>query len=197
VSAASDVQELIEYVSDTMGPVDILVNNAGISRRLAFLEISEEQWDRTMDVNLKGAFLCARGVIPGMIEKGGGKIINMSSQSGKRGSSWNTDYSVSKFGIIGLTQCLAMEFAQNNILVNAVCPGIVFTSLWENTLAPDFAQRSGMTEEQVRDYLTGNIPLGRLGTPENVTDLVLFLASSRSDYITGQAINVNGGTVMY
>lgn len=195
ISKSKEVEELTQYVTEELGVIDILINNAAISRIVPFLDTSEKLWDRTMEVNLKGAFLCCQAVIPGMIKKRKGKIINMSSQSGKRGSKWHAAYCVSKFGIIGLTQSLALELAPYRINVNAVCPGVVFTSLWEEQAA-DQARREGIEEKEVKKDLLKNIPLARLGTPEDVANLVLFLASSRSDYITGQAINLSGGSVL-
>ncbi len=196
VSKSKEVEELTQYVVEKLGIIDILVNNAAISRIISFPDTSEKLWDRIMQVNLKGAFLCCKAVIPGMIKKGRGKIINMSSQSGKRGSTWHAAYCVSKFGIIGLTQSLALELAPHKINVNAVCPGVVFTPLWEEQAA-NHARRRGIDEKQVKEDLVKKIPLGRLGTPEEVANLVLFLASSRSDYMTGQAINLSGGSVLY
>lgn len=195
ISKSKEVKELTQYVTEELGVIDILINNAAISRIVPFLDTSEKLWDRTMEVNLKGAFLCCQAVVPGMIKKGKGKIINMSSQSGKRGSKWHAAYCVSKFGIIGLTQSLALELAPYRINVNAVCPGVVFTPLWEEQAA-DQARRKGIEEKEVKKDLLKNIPLARLGTPEDVANLVLFLASSRSDYITGQAINLSGGSVL-
>jgi len=196
VSKSKEVEELTQYVAEKLGVIDILVNDAAISRIIPFLDTSEELWDRTMEVNLKGAFLCCKAVIPGMIKKGGGKIINISSQSGKRGSKWHAAYCASKFGIIGLTQSLALEFASYKINVNAVCPGVVFTPLWEEHAA-NHAKRRGIEKKEVKEDLVKNIPLGRLGIPEDVANLVLFLASSRSNYMTGQAINLSGGSVLY
>ncbi len=195
ISKGKQVKALTQYVREKLGVIDILVNNAAISRIVPFLDTSEELWDRTMEVNLKGTFLCCQAVIPGMIEKKSGKIISMSSQSGKRGSIWHAAYCVSKFGIIGLTQSLALELAPYRINVNAVCPGVVFTPLWEEHAA-DHAKRKKIDEKQVKEDLLKNIPLRRLGTPEDVANLVLFLASSRSDYMTGQAINLSGGSVL-
>lgn len=196
VSKSEEVEELTQYVVEKLGVIDILVNNAAISRIIPFLDTSEKLWDRMMEVNLKGVFLCCKTVIPGMIRKGGGKIINMSSQSGKRGSAWHAAYCVSKFGIIGLTQSLALELAPYKINVNAVCPGVVFTPLWDEQ-ASNHARRRGIDKKQVKEDLVKKIPLGRLGTPEEVANLVLFLASSRSDYMTGQAINLSGGSILY
>ena len=195
ISKGKQVKALTQYVRQKLGVIDILVNNAAISRIVPFLDTSEKLWDRTMEVNLKGAFLCCQAVIPGMIKKGKGKIINMSSQSGKRGSKWHAAYCVSKFGIIGLTQSLALELAPYRINVNAVCPGVVFTSLWQEH-ALDHARREGIEEKEVKENLLKNIPLARLGTPQDIANLVLFLASSRSDYMTGQAINLSGGSVL-
>ncbi len=195
ISKGKQVKALTQYVRQKLGVIDILVNNAAISRIVPFLDTSEKLWDRTMEVNLKGTFLCCQAVIPGMIEKKSGKIISMSSQSGKRGSIWHAAYCVSKFGIIGLTQSLALEFAPYRINVNAVCPGVIFTPLWEEHAA-DHAKRKKIDEKQVKEDLLKNIPLRRLGTPEDVANLVLFLASSRSNYMTGQAINLSGGSVL-
>jgi len=196
ISKSEEVEELTQYMVEKLGVIDILVNNAAISRIISFLDTSERLWDRIMEVNLKGAFLCCKAVIPGMIKKEKGKIINMSSQSGKRGSTWHAAYCVSKFGIIGLTQSLALELAPYKINVNAVCPGVVFTPLWEEQAA-NHARRRGIDKKQVKEDLVKKIPLGRLGTPEEVANLVLFLASSRSDYMTGQAINMSGGSILY
>jgi len=195
VSKSKEVKEMVDYVIDKMGMVDILVNNAAVTKIVPFLDTTEELWDRTLEINLKGAFLCAREVIPGMIKKGGGKIINMSSQSGQRGSPWHIAYSVSKFGIIGLTQCLAVEFGPYNIKVNALCPGVVWTSAWEETVE-DYAKKLGVSVEKAKEHLISKIPLGRLGKVEDIADAALFLASPLSDYITGQAISLSGGSVL-
>jgi len=195
VSDSKEVKELVDFANQKLGTIDILVNNAAISKVVSFLDTTEEEWDRVIEVNLKGAFLCSKAVLPGMIKKREGKIINISSQSGRRGSPWHAAYSASKFGIIGLTQSLAVEFAPYNIKVNAICPGVVFTPLWEEMI-DDYAQKLGIKKEKVKDYLISKIPLGRLGTTEDVANLALFLASSYSDYITGQAINVSGGSVL-
>ncbi len=196
ISNGKEVKDLTKYVMAKLTAIDILVNNAAISKIVPFLDTSEKLWDRTMEINLKGAFLCCQSVIPAMIKNNSGKIINMSSQSGKRGSKWHAAYCASKFGIIGLTQSLALELAPHNINVNAVCPGVVFTPLWKDHAA-DHAKRKGIDEKQVKEDLLKNIPLGRRGNPGDVANLVLFLASSRSDYMTGQAINLSGGSVFY
>lgn len=195
ISKSDEVREMVKEVVDKLGVVDILVNNAAVTKIVSFLDTTEELWDRTLEINLKGAFLCTREVIPGMIKKGGGKIINMSSQSGQRGSPWHIAYSVSKFGIIGFTQCLAVEFGSYNIKVNALSPGVVWTPVWEETIE-DYARRLGVSVEEAKERLIKKIPLGRLGTPKDIADAALFLASPLSDYITGQTISLSGGSVL-
>lgn len=196
VSDRSSVETLVATVEKDAGPIDILVNNAGVSDIVPFLELDDATWDRHIDINLKGTFLCAQSVLKCMAPRRRGKIINLSSQSGKKGTSQYQAYCASKFGIIGLTQSLAAEFASHNITVNAICPGFVFTPLWERML-PDYAAKRNISVEQVRDYVIGRIPLGRLCTPEDVAGVAAFLASKDADYITGQAINVTGGAVMH
>jgi len=195
ITGADQVTGLVDAVASTLGPVDILVNDAAICKIRPFLDTTEELWDATMAVNLKGMFLCCRAVIPGMLEKGGGRIINLSSQSGRRGSTWHAAYCASKFGVVGLTQSLAVEFGPRHITVNAICPGVVPTPAWEE-MAPDHARREGINPDEWQANLVDKIPLGRLGTPEDIAELAVFLASSRAAYITGQAINVSGGSVL-
>lgn len=187
-----EVQQMVGKVLKRFGRIDILVNSAGVSRILPFLETTEEIWDETLAVNLKGTFLCCQAVIPHLLRQGRGKIINLSSQSGKRGTSWYAAYCASKAAVIGLTQSLAMEFAPHRINVNAICPGIVFTSMWDKQLA-QYGRKRGLTPEQAKEYLISRIPLGRPAEPKEVANLALFLASDESDYITGQALNITGG----
>lgn len=195
VSNARQVERMKERVSKVFNHVDILVNNAGISKIVPFVETTEELWDKILDVNLKGTFLVCRAFVPQMIERKTGKIINMSSKSGKIANAWFAAYCASKFGVIGLTQSLALDLAPYGINVNAICPGIVFTSHWDD-LMKDYAKKRGLKVHQVKDYLTGKIPLGRAQTPEDVAKMAVFLASHDSDYMTGQAINVTCGQEM-
>ena len=196
VSGARDVQETVAAAVAEFGAIDVLVNNAGVSHIAPFLDMDDEMWDRTIAVNLRGAYLLCKAVLPHMLAAGRGKIVNMSSQSGKTGNSQYAAYCASKFAIIGMTQSLALEFADRGININAVCPGVVFTPLWEAML-PDYARKRNMRPEEVKPYLESKIPLGRLGEPEDVAKAVLFLASEESNYMTGQAINVTGGADMY
>jgi sorbitol-6-phosphate 2-dehydrogenase len=195
VSSQTPVEEMVEAVERRIGPVTILVNNAGVSEVVPFLELKWAGWQRHLDVNLTGAFLCSQAVLKCMVPRRRGRIINISSQSGKQGSSQYEAYCASKFGLIGLTQSLAMEFAPHGITVNAICPGIVFTPLWEAML-PAYAGKRNLAPERVMEYLIGRIPLGRLCTPEDVAGVAVFLASADGGYLTGQALNVNGGALM-
>ena len=192
VGEMASVQAMVEKVRTQLGPVDILVNNAGVSYIIPFHECSEELWDKTIRVNLKGAFNCCRTVIKDMLGRKSGVILNMSSQSGKAGNSQYTAYCASKFAIIGLTQSLAVEYAKSGIRVNALCPGVVFTPLWNNMIA-DYARKRDMKPEEVRPYLEGKIPMGRLCSEEDVASAAVFLASDEAAYITGQSINLAGG----
>lgn len=196
VTKSDEVTEMSEYVKEKIGLIDILVNNAGISIITPFFKHTEEIWDKTMEVNLKGQFLCCKAIIPQMLEKGSGSIINMSSQSGKVGTNDYQAYCASKFGVIGLTQALSKEFAGKGVRVNSVCPGVVYTSMWKKQKA-DYAAKKNIGSEEVMDYFADKIPEGRVGKVEDITNTISFLLSDKADYITGQAINVNGGDIMF
>jgi 3-hydroxybutyrate dehydrogenase len=196
VSRKAQVGRMVDETVGHFGGVDILVNNAGISKVIPFLETTEEGWDRIMAINLKGAFLCCQAILPIMVRRGKGKIINMSSQSGKTGNSWYAAYCASKFGLIGLTQSLAAEFAPHGITVNAICPGVIFTPMWEEQLS-DYARKKNLSPHQVKSYLEKRVPLGSLGRVEDVANLAVFLASDESDYMTGQALNISGGAEVH
>lgn len=195
VTKAEDAERMIEETVRHFGRVDILVNNAGIIR-VAFLpEVSEEDWDAVLDVNLKGTFLCSRAAARVMIEQRSGNIINISSKSGKKGGLWLSAYCASKFGVIGLTQSMALDLAPFGIRVNAVCPGIVFTPMWDQ-LDFLYAKKLGIRPEEVRAKYIEKIPMGRECSVEDVANVVVFLASDLASYLTGQAINVAGGQEM-
>jgi 3-oxoacyl-[acyl-carrier protein] reductase len=182
------VQAMLIDIEDQWGRVDILINNAGVEPHQPILQLDEWDWNRTLDVNLKGAFLCSQSAGRMMQKQGGGVIVNVASIAGRAaGLRDRSAYVASKTGLIGFTKECAREFAAHNIRVNAVCPGVIITELTAHLR---------QNEAQLRKWLE-DIPLGRLGDPEDVTGLVLFLCSDAARYITGQAIHVDGGKVMW
>jgi len=196
VSHAADAERFVAEALAQFGRIDVLVNNAaaphGADRRLIW-EVPEEAWDRVIDVNLKGAFLMSRAVIPHMLERGSGRIINMASVSGKRGTARRGAYSASKFGIIGLTQVMAQELGAHGITANAICPGSVETSRRESTSQRERA----LVERDPNAPVLSLPPTGRVARPDDIARLAVFFASEASDHITGQAWNVDGGTAMH
>ncbi|MBS7007430.1 SDR family NAD(P)-dependent oxidoreductase [Anaerostipes sp.] len=197
VANKEEVMRDAEEIFAQFGKIDIWINCAGVSVIIPFLEHTEEIWDRTLDINLKGQFFCCQAAVTYMMKNNqGGSIINFSSQSGKKGTNCYAAYCASKFGVIGLTQSVAMEFASSNIRCNAVCPGVVQTPMWDRQ-AKDYAKKKGIKEEEVMPRFCENIPLGRLCSFEDVTQLVLFLADQKSGYMTGQSFNLTGGSCMY
>jgi 3-oxoacyl-[acyl-carrier protein] reductase len=181
------VQSMLIDIEDRWGRIDILINNAGVEPHKPIVQLDEWDWNRTIDVNLKGAFLCSQSVGRMMQQQGGGVIVNIASIAGRAaGLRDRSAYVASKTGLIGFTKECAREFAAYNIRVNAVCPGVIITEMTAH-LRKNEAQLTKWLED---------IPLGRLGDPEDVTGLVLFLCSDAARYITGQAINVDGGKVM-
>ncbi len=186
VSSFKDVNLLVEKTMKEFGRIDILVNNAGIFESSLLSQMTEEQWDRMISVDLKGVFNCTRAVINHMIKQKYGKIVNISSIAGTAlGFPGSTHYSSSKAGIIGFTQSLAMEVAQHGINVNSIAPGVIKTSMVMNALS-----------EKELEVFSKHIPVGRIGKPEDIANTALFLASDDSAYITGQTITVDGGLVI-
>jgi len=194
VTNKAQVQAMVSKVVDAFGRIDVLMNNVGILAIGAVLELAEETWDKVMTVNTKGTFLCSQAVLPVMIRQGHGKIINMSSQAGKEGSALSSAYAASKHAVIGFTQSLAKEVGEYNITVNAVCPGSVDTEMLDTIYFPEKARLSGKSPEEYRKAFLDRIPMKRMARPEEIGYLVVFLASSEADYITGTAINVAGGS---
>jgi len=190
------VDNAAEKIKNMLGAIDIWVNCAGISKIQPFLNHTEEMWDMTMNINLKGPFFGCQAAVRQMLPKKSGVIINISSQSGKAGNSHYQAYCASKFGVIGLTQSLAMEFAKAGIRVNAICPGVVFTPMWDEQKA-DYAKKRDMKPEEVKPYMEGKIPMGRSGEAVEVARVAVFLASDDSSYLTGQSLNVSGGSIMF
>lgn len=181
------VQSMLIDLEDRWGRVDVLINNAGVEPHKSIVQLDEWDWNRTIDVNLKGAFICSQSVGRMMISQGGGVIVNIASIAGRAaGLRDRSAYVASKTGLIGFTKECAREFAAHHIRVNAVCPGVIITEMTAH-LRNNAAQMQKWLED---------IPLGRLGEPDDVTGLVLFLCSDAARYITGQAINVDGGKVM-
>lgn len=195
VTSKAEIEKGVSAVEEKDGPLTTLVNSAGISKMVPFLESSEELWDLTMNVNLKATFLCCQVAIERMLEHGGGEILNMSSLSGKKASSWQTIYCASKFGVQGLTQSIAKEFADQNIRVNSICPGIVYTEMW-GKLKHEYARKRKIDPEEVMDYFKGNIPMHRLVDMQDVINAAVFLLTKNSSYLTGQSINLVGGEWM-
>ena len=196
VTKKAEVDDAVKTVVDRFGQIDILVNNAALSWPQRFVDMEEKDWDRMCDVNLKGVYLVTRPVIAHMIERRYGKIISISSIAGKEGIARFSHYSATKFAVIGLTQALAHEYAENGININVVCPGVVRTPLWEAQL-PGMAKEQGKPIEQVFREFCEPIPFKRPQTPEDIGSMVAFLASDLSKNITGQSINVTGGWHMH
>ncbi len=191
----SQVSALVQTTLDRFGRIDILVNNAGVISVAPVVAMSEEDWDRVLDVNLKGTFLCSKAVAPHMMERRAGRIVNLSSRAGKRGSAGVAHYCASKFGVIGFTQALAHELGPFNVTVNAVCPGEVDTAMWREVLLPALAGARGLKPEEAWERFIGEgTPLGRPQPVEDIAQAVVFLC--RADNITGAALNVTGGSEM-
>lgn len=203
VTKKQQVEDMVKKTLEVFGHIDILVNNAGLMLDrlgMPFLNNEEEDWDITFAVNVKSIFLACKAVVPHMIERRYGKIINLSSVAGRFASQTNPPYSVAKAGVITFTQIMAKDLARYNINVNAICPGFLWTSFWER-LSPILVQKNpayvGMTPRQVfEDRVKALVPLQREQTPEDIGYAVTFLASEEAKNITGQALHVDGGTVM-
>lgn len=194
VTRKTQIDENTLKAAERYGRINSWINSAGFSKMAPFLESSEELWDTTVNVNLKGTFLCCQAAVRQMLE-GGGTIVNMSSLSGKKPSSWQTIYCASKYGVQGLSQSIAKEFADQNIRVNTICPGIVPTEMWEK-LKYEYAKKRNMDPEEVLPYFEKNIPMHKLVDLKNVTDAAIFLSTDSSSYLTGQSINLVGGELM-
>ena len=187
VAQASEVELLIKRTVTELGPIDILVNNAGsLVERLRILELTEERWDEVIDLNLKSAFLCCKAVAGSMMERKAGSIINVSSIAGRTGGALGSiHYSTAKGGLITFTKGLAKELAPFGVRVNAVSPGVIDTRFHEEFSSP----------EMMKGYVA-SIPQGRVGTPEEVAEVICFLASDAASYLAGETIEINGGMFM-
>jgi sorbitol-6-phosphate 2-dehydrogenase len=197
VADEDEVGGMVRTAVEEFGSLDILVANAGVLRAHDILEFPLEEWKLVLDVNLTGYFLCAREAARVMARQGRGTIVQINSKSGKKGSFRNSAYAASKFGGIGLTQSLALDLAPYGVRVNAVCPGnLLDGTLWQQSLYEQYAKKWGLSPEEVRKKYEEQVPLGRGCTYEDVGNVVVFLASDESSYMTGQAINVTGGQQM-
>jgi len=202
VAQPAQINEAVRQVVAERKRLDIWVNNAGVSTMNRFLELTEQDWDLNLNVNAKGTFLCAQAAARQMVNQQPaqnglrGKIINIASMAGKRGNApFLAHYVASKFAVVGLTQAMAGELASHSILVNAVCPGYVRTSMQERELAWEASLR-GIGTVDVQQLYINDTPLGRLETAEDVANVVSFLASDDANFITGESLNVNGGAWM-
>lgn len=184
VSVYADVENLMKTAYDTFGSIDVLINNAGVSAVGLITDISDSEAERIFDVNLKGTYICCRAVVPYMIHKKYGKIINISSMWGEVGASCEVAYSASKAGVLGLTKALSKELAPSGINVNAITPGLIDTSMNTN-----------ISKSDLKDFID-EIPLGRIGTAKEIAAAAYFFACEESDYITGQVMGINGGCVI-
>ena len=183
IAKREDVDALFRQAQETLGPVAVLVNNAGITRDTLLLRMSDDDWDQVLDTNLRSAFMCTRAVMRSMVKTRWGRVINISSVVGLMGNPGQANYAAAKAGLIGFTRAVAREVANRGITVNAVAPGYVTTDITSD-LPSDLKAR-----------VLEAIPAGRFGTPEDVADVVVFLASDASRYVTGQVLNVDGGFV--
>jgi NAD(P)-dependent dehydrogenase (short-subunit alcohol dehydrogenase family) len=187
-----EIISFFKMVKSKVPGLDIAVNNAGVSTKNRFADITEEEWDFNMDINAKGMFLCCQEEAKIMMKQKKGKIVNTASIAGKAGYPLLAHYCASKFAVLGFTFAMAKELAEYNVNVNAVCPGQVYTDMIKREWSWE-AKITGISRDKVIELAKKSIPLGRLAMPEDVADLVFFLASEDADYITGQAFNVDGG----
>ncbi len=183
VSKAEEVDRAVKQAIDKFGKIDVLVNNAGITRDTLLMRMKEEDFDKVIEINLKGTFLVTKAVTPYMMKKRNGKIINLSSVVGVTGNAGQSNYSASKAGIIGFTKSIAKELASRNIRANAVAPGFIDTDM------------TSVLSEDIKANINAQIPMKRMGTAREIANVVYFLGNEESSYITGQVINIDGGMV--
>ncbi len=197
IAAEAFIPRLLEHVRRAFGPVDVLINNAGLYEGVkAVVELSPREWDRVLEVNLRAPFLLLHAVLPEMIERRRGVVLNISSISAKAAFPWGSAYAASKAGLIGLTRVAAAEVAAQGVRVNALCPGAVSTRMWEE-LGRELTVRMGISRDKLEEMVLATSLQGRRPTPDEVAAAALFLCSDDASAITGQAVNVDGGAVYY
>jgi NAD(P)-dependent dehydrogenase (short-subunit alcohol dehydrogenase family) len=196
VTSRDDLKAMAERARAEFGRIDVLVNNAGIYRAAAPLDVTEEHWDAIMNVNAKAVFFATQAVLPTMVAQKRGAIISLASMAGKIGNRNNLPYNASKAAVISMTKSLALAHAADGIRVNCVCPGFVETDMW-SYVSREQGKLMGLTPEEFTRQRAAQVPLGRMERPEDVAQVIGFLASSKSGYMTGQALSVDGGLVMH
>jgi NAD(P)-dependent dehydrogenase (short-subunit alcohol dehydrogenase family) len=197
VTRKEQVCAVVNEVQRRYGKVDVLVNNAGTDIKGEICRIEESVWDHIVNLNLKGTFLCTQAVMAGMMERRYGRIINMSSMAGRTGEPYTSPYNATKFGIIGFTQSVALEAGPYNVTVNAVCPGPVETELIHQSVEQSAAIKGMTSQEFLDEFFISKTPMGRIASPQNVADAVMFFASEYASFVTGTALNVSGGREMH
>ena len=195
VTRPAEVEQAVAAAEEELGGIDVLVNCAAICQSIRFLDYTLEDWNRLMEINVAGTFLCSQAALRRMTGRGRGKIINLASIAGRIGSKFRACYNASKHAVIGLTRCIAVEFAEDGITANAICPGMVETDMFAGVVAGD-AEISGVDQETMLAALQQRALQKRLLQPEEIATLALYLASPASDGMTGQAITYSGGIVM-
>jgi meso-butanediol dehydrogenase / (S,S)-butanediol dehydrogenase / diacetyl reductase len=196
VTSRIDLKAMTEHTRTEFGRIDVLVNNAGIYHAALPLDITEEHWDAVMNINARAVFFASQAVLPTMIAQKRGTIISLASMAGKTGSRTNLPYNASKAAVISITKSLALAHAADGIRVNCVCPGFVETDMW-TAVTREQSALLGLSPEDFNRQRAAQVPLGRMERPEDVANVIGFLASDRAGYMTGQAINVTGGLVMH
>lgn len=183
IQSEEEIIKMVEEVINKFGQIDVLVNNAGITRDMLLIRMKEEDFDKVIEINLKGTFITTKAVVPYMMKKHNGRIINISSVVGVAGNAGQCNYSASKAGIIGFTKSVAKELASRNIRANAVAPGFIKTDMTD------------VLNDEQKNQINSQIPMKRMGTPEDIANAVYFLGSEESSYITGQVLNIDGGMI--
>ncbi len=184
ISSHSQIEKFIEEVSEELGGLDILINNAGINRDNLSLRMKEDEWQKVIDVNLTSTFLLSKYAIKKMLKSGSGRVVNITSIVGHTGNIGQSNYAASKAGVVGMSKSLSIEYAKKNITVNCVSPGFIVTDM------------TNKIPEKIRSILISKIPMGKLGSVDDVSNCVAFLSSDEASYITGETIHVNGGMYM-